>query len=224
MRGARRVSVFLGLVAGLLLVVLPQRAAAQPVLERPGDWVVLTRLPPLLGREEIRKHLQTGLTTTLAFQLRSDGESGGARVDIRYELWDEVWIVTRADASGRVQRVTFPSFDRLAEWWRDLRLEALRARRKAPEKAGIVEVRLRVIPFSQSEQLDAQRWFSRALEQQSGSGSGASVTQALKEQPEPFGNVLSLLLATSISRRALEEYEWNLRMPPAPGSRPEPRK
>lgn len=218
----------LALIAGLLLGLLPRAAAAQPILERPpGDWIVLTRLPPLLGREEIRKHLETGLTTTLAFQLRAGGESGGARVDIRYELWDEVWIVTRADASGRVQRATFPSFERLAEWWRDLRLEALKAGRSAMGRAdGVAEVRLRVIPFSQSEQLDAQRWFSQALEQQArgGSGSGAAVTQALKEQPEPFGSVLNLLLATSIGRRALQEYEWNLRLPPAAGAKPETRK
>ena len=81
---------------------------------------------------------------------------GGARIDIRYELWDEVWLVTRADTSGRTQRARFASFEQLEAWWRDLRLEVL----PPAASPGPAEVRLRVIPFSQSEQLDAQRWFS----------------------------------------------------------------
>jgi hypothetical protein len=184
--------------------------AASPALERvSGEGIVLTQLPPVLRQKEIRHHLGTGLTTTLAFEVRADRTRGGARVDIRYELWDEVWLVTRADTSGRTQRARFPSFDQLEAWWRDLRLDVLPAR----ASAGEAEVRLRIIPFSQSEQLDAQRWFSRSLATEPSPGSAEAVSGVLSE---PSGDLFNLLLATSIGRPALIEFEWNVSLPPEP--------
>jgi hypothetical protein len=183
-------------------------AATAPVLERvSGEGVVLTQLPPVLRQKDVRHHLGTGLTTTLAFEVRAgDRTRGGARIDVRYELWDEVWLVTRADTSGRTQRARFPSFEQLESWWRDLRLDVLPAR----ASAGQVEVRLRIIPFSQSEQLDAQRWFSRSLATEPAAGSAGAVTGVLAE---PTGDLFNLLLATSIGRSALLEFEWNVKLP-----------
>lgn len=197
----------LSLWLGLLLAAR-LAAAGGPALERSAEGVALAHLPPLLRNGEVRRHLGTGLTTTLAFEVRLTGGGrgrGGARIDIRYELWDEVWLVTRADTSGRTQRVRFPSFEQLETWWRDLRLDVLPAR--AP--AGPAEVRLRVIPFSQSEQLDAQRWFSRSLAAERSDSAGA-VSGVLEE---PSGDLFNLLLATSIGRPALLEYEWKLMVP-----------
>lgn len=199
----------LSLWLGLLLAAR-MAAAAGPALERSADGVALTKLPPLLRNGEVRRHLETGLTTTLAFEVRLGGGKprGGARIDIRYELWDEIWLVTRADTLGRTQRARFPSFEQLESWWRDLRLEVLPSR-TAP---GPAEVRLRVIPFSQSEQLDAQRWFSRSLAAEPSDSAGA-VSGLLEE---PSGDLFNLLLATSIGRPALQEYEWKLAVPRAP--------
>lgn len=196
----------------LLLFTLAGRLdAASPVLERvSGTGVVLTQLPPVLRQKEVRHHLGTGLTTTLAFEVRADRARGGARIDIRYELWDEVWLVTRADTSGRTQRARFPSFEQLETWWRDLRLEVLPVRASAGQ-AYQAEVRLRIIPFSQSEQLDAQRWFSRSLSTEPPNGSAEAVSGVLSE---PSGDLFNLLLATSIGRPALLEFEWNVKIPP----------
>ncbi len=209
MRAYRRLALLLFLLAGMA----GRLDAAAPVLERvSGEGVVLARLPPVLRQKEIRHHLGTGLTTTLAFEVRADKTRGGARVDIRYELWDEVWLVTRADTSGRTQRARFPSFDQLETWWRDLRLDVLPARASAGD-ARQAEVRLRIIPFSQSEQLDAQRWFSRSLAEPPNGSAGAAdaVTGLLSE---PSGDLFNLLLATSIGRPALLEFEWNVPIPP----------
>jgi hypothetical protein len=198
----------------LLLLLLPARlaAASPPALESANGWLVLHRLPALLAEEEVRRQLATGLTTSLVFEVRvRDAEGrrtrGGARVDIRYELWDEVYLVTRIDASGRAARVTLPSFERLAEWWREARLTVARAPR-----GGQTEVRVKVIPFSQSEQLEAQRWFSQALSGED-EGSAGAVAQAIEDQPESFSQILNVLIATSIGRPALLEYEWKLRIP-----------
>ena len=201
----------------LLLLLAARLGAVQaPAIEAARDGLALSRLPPVLAEEEIRKQLGTGLTTSFAFEASGRNAAGSkikgaARVDVRYDLWDELYIVTRIDATGRAARVTLPSFERLAEWWRDARFVLVRG----PAAAGLasVEVALRVIPFSQAEQLDTQRWFSQALSAEK-SGSAGAVSEAVEDQPESFGQVINLLMATSIGRPALLEYSWRLPLPP----------
>jgi len=186
--------------------------AAGPVLQSEANWVVLAGLPSLLDKAEVRKQLDSGLTATLAFEVRTTGASpqklrGGARVDVRYELWDEVYLVTRLDASGKRERLRFDSFAQFGHWWREARLPVL----PLPRGAGPwqAEVRLRVIPFSQAEQRETQRWLSDSMAGTTG-GSAGAVSQALDDQPVSFSQVLQLLVATSIGRPALYEQEWNL--------------
>ncbi|HEV8580932.1 MAG TPA: hypothetical protein VGX68_17840 [Thermoanaerobaculia bacterium] len=202
----------------LLLLLVPLRLAALqgPALETVREGLELSHLPPVLGEAEVRKQLGTGLTTSFLFETTAKGGTGGkvrgaARVDVRYELWDEVYIVTRIDATGRAVRTTLPSFERLVDWWRNARLVVIRP--PAAPGARRLEVRLRVIPFSQAEQLDAQRWFSQALSAEK-SGSAGAVSEAVENQPESFSQVINLLLATSIGRAALLEYQWTLAIPP----------
>lgn len=198
-----------GLGAGRLEAVPP------PAVEAARDSLMLTHLPPILGDEEVRKQLATGLTTSFVFT--ADGRSaagakvtGAARVDVRYDLWDEVYLVTRIDASGHAARVTLPSFERLAEWWREERLVVCRG--AAAAGLAAVNVQLRLIPFSQAEQLDTQRWFSQALSGEK-SGSAGAVSDAVEDQPESFSQVINLLMSTSIGRPALLEYEWKKLVP-----------
>jgi hypothetical protein len=198
----------------LLLAAGRLGAVTAPAVEAARDGLALSRLPPILGEEEVRKQLGTGLTTSFAFEATARGATGAkvkgaARVDVRYDLWDEIYIVTRIDASGHAARVTLPSFERLAEWWRDARLVLIRG--PAAPVAGVVsvDVRLRVIPFSQAEQLETQRWFSQALSAEK-SGSAGAVSDAVEDQPESFSQVINLLMATSIGRPALLEYAWKL--------------
>jgi hypothetical protein len=202
----------------LVLLLLAARLGAlqPPAIESARDGLALFRLPPVLAEEEVRKQLGTGLTTSFLFETlvrnaQGTKARGGARVDVRYDLWDEIYIVTRIDASGRAQRTTLPSYERLGEWWREARLLVIRP--PAAGSARGAEVHLRVIPFSQAEQLDAQRWFSQALSAEK-SGSAGAVSEAVEDQPESFSQILNLLMATSIGRTALLEYEWKLALPP----------
>ena len=199
----------------LSLLALPLQAAQAPVLEVTREGLALTRLPPVLAEPEIRRQLGTGLTTSFVFQATAKGPGartrGAARVDVRYEPWDEIYLVTRIDVAGRAQRTTLPSFERLAEWWRDARLVAVRP--PVPAAARTLEIRLRVIPFSQAEQLDAQRWFSQALSAER-SGVAGPLSEAAENQPESFSQLLNLLLADSIGRPSLLEYQWKLPIPP----------
>ena len=84
---------------------------------------------------------------------------------------------------------------------------------RPPRQLASVEVQLRVIPFSQAEQLETQRWFSQALSAEK-SGSAGAVSEAVEDQPESFGQVINLLMAASIGRPALLEYSWRLPIPP----------
>ncbi len=207
---------------GTAAAAVPAATVVQsPVAEGGRDGLALGHLPPILAEDEVRKQLGTGLTTTFLFTAEARGAAGAkvagaARVDIRYDLWDEVYLVSRVDGSGRLERANFPSFERLADWWRGVRLLLIRA----PADAGAqrVEVRLRIIPFSQSEQRDTQRWFSAALSGEK-SGSAGAVSDAVQDQPESFSQVINLLMATSIGRPALLEYVWKLNVaaaaPPA---------
>jgi hypothetical protein len=194
-----------------LLMASPALAAG-PSLQTEGGWVVLAGLPPLLDRAEVRKQLDSGLTATLAFDVRTTGASpeklrGGARVDIRYELWDEIYVVTRLDASGKRERLRFDSFDKLGRWWREARLAVLPLPRGAGQWASSVWVR--VIPFSQAEQRETQRWLSESMAGE-GEGSAGAVAQALEDRPASLSQILQLLVATSIGRPALFEQEWKL--------------
>jgi hypothetical protein len=202
-------ALLVGLAAGGLTAVPP------PTVEAVRDGLMLTHLPPILGDEEVRKSLATGLTTSFLFTAEGRGTdgaklAGAARVDVRYDLWDEVYLVTRVDASGHAARATLPSFERLDEWWREEKLVVLRG----PDVAGVdsVNVRLRLIPFSQTEQLDAQRWFSQALSAEK-SGSAGALSGAVGDQPESFSQVINLLMSNSIGRPALLEYEWKKLVP-----------
>jgi hypothetical protein len=214
--------VALALLAALALPLAGAAAAVQaPLAEAARDGLALTHLPPILAEEEVRKQLGTGLTTTFLFTAEARGAAGAkvagaARVDVRYDLWDEVYLVSRLDGSGRLERANFPSFERLADWWRSARLLLIRA----PADAGAqrVEVRLRIIPFSQSEQRDTQRWFTQALSGEK-AGSAGAVSDAVQNQPESFSQVINLLMATSIGRPALLEYLWKLGVPAAPAGR-----
>jgi len=201
----------------LLLLALAARleAVQPPAVEAVRDSIALSRLPPILSEPEAREQLGTGLTTSFVFEITARGANGrktkgAARVDVRYDLWDEIYIVTRIDASGRAVRTTLPSFERLAEWWREARLVVIRAPGAAAAQSVVVN--LRVIPFSQAEQLDTQRWFSQALSAEK-SGSAGAVSDAVEDQPESFSQVINLLLATSIGRPALLEYQWNIALP-----------
>jgi hypothetical protein len=198
-----------GLVAGRLAAVQP------PAVEAVREGLALVHLPAILGDEEVRKQLGTGLTTSFVFTAEGRGATGAkltgaARVDVRYDLWDEVYLVTRIDASGHAARATLPSFERLGEWWREERLVVLRG--PAAAALASVNVRLRLIPFSQAEQLETQRWFSQALSAEK-SGSAGALSDAVQDQPESFSQVINLLMSTSIGRPALLEFEWKKLVP-----------
>jgi hypothetical protein len=205
--------------AALAWLLLASRAhAAGPVYAIGRDrTLTISTLPDVLSRPEVRPHLDTGLTTGLVLTVTARGTGdrrvrGAARVDVRFEPWDEVYLVAWLGADGRVRRETLPSFARLVAWWRALAL---------PVASGLaddrwqVRVELSVIPFSQSEQRDAQRWLAGSV----GGEGGSEPPQAAAGDSRLTG-VVDLLIATSVQRRSIVRYAWQAVAAPSPGATP----
>jgi hypothetical protein len=128
----------------LLLVAAAWPAAAQvPRFETDGGGMAWLRdLPPLLVQPEVRKKLDTGLTTSFEFKLEGGGEQRiFALFDVRFEPWDEIYEVAWVDRRGQFERLKISSFEQLAEYWRTLRLAA----GKLPPAAGGRSEKLRLL-------------------------------------------------------------------------------
>lgn len=203
---ARRLAVVLLLVSSAVQAVDEPR-----VLTRPGG-LVLT-LPPLLGDPAVRPHLETGLTTTLAWRVETRHPRrgllrGGARIEVRFEPWDEVYHVRAIDMEGRGIEDQLASFEALVAWWQDRRpLVLVDALDGAARDVGPVRIELDVVPFSEDEAHDTRRWFSEALDD-ADQGGTAAVGAAGRPGNDAVQQVLHTLLATSIQRRPAVEFRW----------------
>ena len=196
--------------AAALAVLLPLLAssawpASGPVYDRAPDGALsVGALPEVLSRPEVRRHLTTGLTTGLLVRFEARGGDGravrgAARVDVRWEPWDEVFHVSVVDGGGRVRRDTLASFERLAAWWSAVDVVVTP---RAPATLATASVELSVVPFSRSEQRDAQRWFSSAPAPETADDAQAGPGESR------LNGVVDLLIATSIQRRSVVRYRW----------------
>lgn len=197
-------------IAPFMLAAAAAAATEAPVVRCRGEHAatVLTLLPAVLNNDAIRSRLDSGLTNSLLFRLTFDNHpgapvTGGGRIDIRYELWDEEYLINSFAGDGTSSSESVASFDQLEHWWRQLELVVLPPAALAPKEIRHVEVELSFVPFSQSEQLDAQLWFTRSL----GTGAGSERVSGTRAEPE---SMLDLLVATSITRRSLLRYTWTV--------------
>jgi hypothetical protein len=199
----------------LSLAALSGTALAQPapaVVVRP-QGIVLRELPAVLSEAVVARHLDTGLTTTLAFTVDAGraGErrlQGAAQVHIRYDLWDERYLVDRWDA--RPDSPVHWALERpqLERWWHSLELLVVPGATPPALAARKTGVDLQVLPFSQAEQRDAQDWLRRALRERdppprSGGETGPGANAPVRE-------LYGAMLASSIGRRSLITYSWTV--------------
>lgn len=213
-------------LGGLLLLVLgflgagAVHAAQGPVFHFDrGGLLLVSDLPQILPRPEVKPHLSTGLTTSFLLRVTAVDRTGrkltgAGQIDIRYEPWDEVYLTRRIGADRQVRKETVASYEGLLTWWRGLEVPVLAGGASGvvggPSPAAWdVRVEVEVIPFSRSEQREAQRWFSDSLD---GSGraparDGGDAVDVPRNEPGLDG-VLDLLIATSIKRRSLVSYAW----------------
>lgn len=212
---------------GALLVALILAAVActaePPTLRIDRTGVTLGRLPPVLADLAVAKHLGTGLTTTLVLAVEVPGESaltGGAQVGVRFDLWDERFVVEVVHARGGANEA-FASRDELQRWWQALVLPVSAGPRPTPRERK-ARVTLQVLPFSQAEQRDAQEWLLRSIR----ASEPPPVTPARPAEPEapavraspraPVRDFYGAMLASSIGRRSLITYSWTVPIVDAP--------
>jgi hypothetical protein len=200
--------------ASLLMAapVLADDPAAPRFVERRPQRLAVAVLPDLLTRPEVAPHLETGLTTSFALEATVVDEHGGrssgaARIDLRFEPWDEVFhTVVQVAGAPPVERTL--GRPEVAAWWRGLELDLLSVDGLSRGAAWKVRAELAVTPFSHAEYEDAQRWFSDSLRR-----------RAPDEAPtapgtEPLPGALDVLIATSIRRASLVRYLWRVELQP----------
>ena len=180
-----------------LLLLLPALARAQqprPTFTAlPGGVVAATLPASVLSEPNVNKRLGSGLTATflLAARERGTGAVSGARMEIRYDLWDEVWIVRRIEFDRKTETQRLASRDALERWWRTpVRLMATQAAKVA------LQIDLSVLPFSAAEEADAREWISKSGGVGTAGGGGAGLVDAL--------------IGTTISARPITSYRWNV--------------
>jgi len=177
-----------------IVVLLPCLAFAQTkttFVAQPGRVVAILLPATMLAERDVQKHLGSGLTTTFiaVAQERDAGGSVTSRIEIRYDLWDEVWLVRRIEFDGREDRQRLPSRDALDKWWRaPLRLYSAHGDQVS------LNVTLTVLPFSVAEGEDARQWISK-------SGGLAA--------PGSGSPLVTALIGTTISAKAIRSYRWN---------------
>ena len=222
----RRLGVLLVLVLGLLAT--PAAHGAQgPAYRFDGGGLLRVRdLPPILPRPEVKPHLSTGLTTSFVLRVTAVDRTGrkltgAGQVDIRYEPWDEVYLTRSIGADRQARKETVTSYEGLLTWWRGLEVPVLKGGTGISGAAWDVRVEVEVIPFSRSEQREAQRWFSDSIDSRGrpGAREGGEAVDTPRDEPGLDG-VLDLLIATSIKRRSLVSYAWKAAYRPTAERRP----
>lgn len=192
----------------LILLMLAGSARAAPPapsvrLQADGSATVAMNAR-LLEDPEVRKHVMSGLTMNLLLTLGEEDHHG--RIAIRYEPWDEIFIVSALGADGSIEKKTLRSFEALKEWWAAPRLPI--ARRHAA--GGTIRISVSVIPFSASEEADVKRWLARSLPggAEGGAGQVGSSGQVSRGAPSLF----SAVIGSSIRRKPVLRYVWNVRV------------
>jgi len=146
----------------------------------------------LLTNDQIRAQLDSGLTTTFLFRLRLDGDESVARLDIRFEPWDEIYLL-HLTADGYEQRLRHENFQALATWWQQPFLPLA----KPVDRRAILILEL--YPFSHTEQTGARRWLA-----------GEPVDGGQDDASRDSSRVMTALLATSIRREPMRRFRWKI--------------
>ncbi|HEX2834330.1 MAG TPA: hypothetical protein VHW00_15075 [Thermoanaerobaculia bacterium] len=177
-----------------LLLALAVRAEQPPISfsVQPGGAVAAALPAAVLQDATVRKQLGSGLTTTflVVIRERDSKELRAARLEVRYDLWDEVWLVRRIELDRKIDAQRLTSSEALEKWWRTP-LQVLTTNRNRVT----LQVELTVLPFSAAEEEDARQWIAKS------GGVGAS--------PSGSGFV-DALIGTTLSAKPITTFRWNV--------------
>lgn len=175
------------------LALLPARLDAQTpsFIARPGRVAAVALPSSILSDRDVQRQLASGLTTTfilLAHQRGADAR-GAARIEIRFDLWDEVWFVRRIEFDGKDERERIATRQLLEKWW----TTPVRFFSAGSDRATL-NVTLTVMPFSVAEGEDTRNWIAKS----------AGVTSA-EPRSSPF---VTALIGTTLNAKPIRSYRW----------------
>jgi hypothetical protein len=179
------------IIASLIVLPAPLNAQTASFIAQPGRIAAAVLPASVLSDGEVHQQLASGLTTTfvLAAQQRGGEGHSAVHIEIRFDLWDEVWLVRRVEFDGKEERQRLASLQSLERWWSTpIRLFAARADRVT------LNVTLTVLPFSLAEGEDARAWIAKS----------AGVSSA-EPRSSPF---VAALIGTTLNARPIRSYRW----------------
>ena len=198
-------------IPALVLALLAATAhdeARRPAANITAEGTIAVTLPQKLIRSrEVKEQLTSGLTTTFILSLaandRAGAVHGGARLDVRLDLWEEKYLISIATPNG-LQKISLDSEKALEEWWSENWLVVTTPRQL--QKGLDLELRLQMLPFSAREQIETERWLSRTLSSNR-VGDG-------ERTPAQSAEILRIIVETSVRRDPLLEYKWSVHAEP----------
>ncbi|MGA7616939.1 MAG: hypothetical protein WBX15_17345 [Thermoanaerobaculia bacterium] len=184
-----------------------------PVARRIDDQIAVILPSSLLSKEIIQERLQSGLTTTFLVDAKFGGAARQARIEVRYDPWDEVYLARVVDGSGRSDLLRVGDLQALRAWWTAQPLRLFSVARGEP---GRVMVGLRVLPFSPSEEQETRDWIGEAAGLTSrGASEAADISKEDNTRNAPgSGGIIDALIATSIQARPVLTYRWTIGLSP----------
>ena len=176
-----------------LLVAASTLAQHRPAFGHSGGLVTTTLPVSILDSAPVKKQLAGGLTTTFLVAARQQQRVLGARIEVRYDLWDEVWHVRRIEFDRKEDRQRLTSREALEKWWRTpVRIFAS----AAPDLP--LQVDLSVLPFSASEEEDARQWIAKGGGVATPSGEG----------------LVDVLIGTTLAAKPIIRWRWDVQVGP----------
>jgi len=173
------------MVSIVFALLLAGAVSDRPALTVAGDRVLVALPPSILKQKEVRARLESALTTTFIVKTKD----ANARIEIRYDLWDDVYRVKRVDAAGRTSQQSVTAAQLEASWRTPIDI----ARRGG---ADAIDVELVVLPFSAADESDARQWLSK---------SGGARDPSIDSK-----SVIDALIGTTLSARPVVSYRWSL--------------
>jgi hypothetical protein len=205
-------------ILAVLLLVGELSDGTQPGLQASprANWEeakLRVRIPSqVLLDAEVRRVLQSGLTVTFLFEFaipRARLEEH-ARLEVRYEPWDETYLVSLL-SEGERRSETLASFEAFVRWWETLRWTVSSAPPLVSAGRAELKITVSVVPFSATEERDARHWFAQSIEEPRDLGSppaaGGPGAQSTRD------DMLGALITTAIKRRALRTFRWTVIIP-----------
>ncbi|MEW6368012.1 MAG: hypothetical protein AB1714_25580 [Acidobacteriota bacterium] len=205
----------------LLLGVALVAQQGSPTMHRTDDGYLVLYFPAgPLQEKDIQRRLLSGLTATIELTTkvkvagRGDTLESLCLLDIRHEVWEEMLLVRRLDATGAESSHSFKSFEQLSQW---LSTDPIRVALVKEFPAPMnVKIACRIIPFSKGEEGDTRDWFSKLLNVPDPARLGRGDRN---RQPsiggEPSSNsIFSSLMSTGIERQSVRDYSWEWTAPP----------